>query len=88
LDLKILPTTIPKGNEIMTTENDLAAQVAALEANVADMQKQLKHLFRLHGPATWAHVQKQRKENAKAQGTKLPVHHDQSHGQSNKPVAN
>lgn len=51
----------------MTTDNnDLAARVAALEAANADMAEQLKHLFKLHGPVTWAHVKKQRRDNAQA----------------------
>jgi N-methylhydantoinase B/oxoprolinase/acetone carboxylase alpha subunit len=49
------------------TTTDLAAQLAALQATVADMQEQLTHLFRLHGPATWKHIQKQRRDNAQAQ---------------------
>jgi hypothetical protein len=55
-----------------TDNNDLAAQLAALQATVADIQEQLTHLFRLHGPATWTHIQKQRRDNAKAAGTKPP----------------
>jgi hypothetical protein len=58
-----------------------------LQARLDDMQEQLNHLFRLHGPATWAHVQKQRRDNVKAQGTRLPTHQDQSHGIPNKPMA-
>jgi hypothetical protein len=69
----------------MTTENDLVAKVAALEATVADLQDQVTYLFRLHGPATWAHIQKQKRDNAKA--TKLPTYQDQSHGVPNKPLA-
>lgn len=71
----------------MTDNNDLAAQVAVLQATVDDIAEQLKHLFRLHGPATWAHIQKQKRDNARAQGTRLPTHHDQSRGVPNKPLA-
>jgi hypothetical protein len=56
----------------MTTDNnDLDARLSALEVANADMAEQLTHLFRLHGPATWAHIQKQKRDNAKA--TKLPT---------------
>ena len=74
----------------MTTENDLAAQLAALQATVADMQEQLAYLFRLHGPATWRHIQKQRRDNEKARGTRLPISPSQAHGEvpSGKPVTN
>jgi N-methylhydantoinase B/oxoprolinase/acetone carboxylase alpha subunit len=68
-----LPTTTAKESETMTTDNnDINARVAALEAANADMAEQLTHLFRVHGPATWKHIQKQRRDNAKAAGTKPP----------------
>lgn len=62
------------------TTTDLAAQLAALQATVADMQDQVTHLFSLHGPARWKHILKQRADNAKAQGTKLPTHPTQAFG--------
>jgi hypothetical protein len=52
----------------MATTNDTAAQLAALQATVADLQDQVTHLFSLHGPARWRHIQKQRADNVKAQG--------------------
>jgi hypothetical protein len=67
----------------MTTENDLVAQVAALEATVADLQERATYLFRLHGPATWKHIQKQRRDNAPKP---LPSVQHQSHGVPNKPL--
>jgi hypothetical protein len=54
------------------TTNDMAAQLAALQATVADLQDQVTYLFGLLGPVQWHHVLKQRKENALAQGTKAP----------------
>ena len=53
-----------------TNNNDLAAQLAALQATVADLQEQVTHLFSLHGPARWKHILKQRADNAKARGTR------------------
>jgi hypothetical protein len=68
----------------MTTDNnDLAAQVAALQATVADMAEQLKHLFRLHGPATWAHIQKQRRDNLPK--PPLPTNKAQEFGEVYRP---
>jgi hypothetical protein len=55
-----------------------------LKATLDDMQDQLTYLFRLHGPATWKHILKQRKDNAPKP---LPTSHHPSHGQSNKPLA-
>jgi hypothetical protein len=58
----------------MTTTNndDLAAQLAALQATVADLQDQVTYLFGLQGPVRWHHVLKQRADNAKAAGTRAP----------------
>ena len=64
----------------MTDNNDLAAQLAALQATVADLQEQVTHLFSLHGPARWKHILKQRKENALAQGTRAPFTHNPHFG--------
>jgi hypothetical protein len=47
--------------------NDMVDQLAALQATIADMQEQLAYLFRLHGH-TWARIQKQQRDNAKAGG--------------------
>lgn len=45
----------------------------ALEARLNDIQDQLNHLFKLHGPARWEHILKQRRENAKA-SIKAPIY--------------
>jgi hypothetical protein len=65
----------------MTTNNDVAAQLAALQATVTDLQDQVTHLFSLHGPARWKHIQKQRHDNALAQGTRLLISPSQAHGE-------
>jgi hypothetical protein len=54
------------------TTNDPAAQIAALQATITDMQDQIDYLFGQFGPVRWKHVLKQRKENALAQGTRTP----------------
>jgi hypothetical protein len=68
----------------MTTNDDMAAQLAALEATVADLQDQVTYLFGLHGPARWKHILKQRKDNAPKP---LPTLQHQSHGVPNKSLA-
>jgi hypothetical protein len=67
------------------TTNDLAAQLAALQATVADLQDQVTYLFGLQGPVRWKHVLKQRAENAKAQGTKAPFSRNQAFGEVYRP---
>jgi hypothetical protein len=53
----------------MTTNNDdMAVQLAALQATVADLQDQVTYLFGLQGPVRWHHVLKHRAENGLAQG--------------------
>ena len=56
-----------------------------MTAKIEDMQEQLAYLFKLHGPATWARIQKQRRDNAPKP---LPSIQHQSHGVPNKPLAN
>jgi hypothetical protein len=46
----------------MATKDDTAAQIAALQATIADQQDQLDYLFRQFGPVRWQHVLKHRKE--------------------------
>jgi uncharacterized coiled-coil protein SlyX len=55
---------------MVTNNNDMAVQIAALQATVADQQDQLDYLFKQFGPVRWQHVLKQRAANAKAAGTK------------------
>jgi hypothetical protein len=70
----------------MTTDNnDLATQLAALEATVADLKAQCDMLYRKLGYPTWENHKKQARANRPT--PPLPAHHDQSHGQSNKPLA-
>lgn len=45
-----------------------------LEARLDDIDAQLRKLWTLHGLPTWARQEKQRKENQRAQGTRLPTH--------------
>jgi hypothetical protein len=49
----------------MPTNVELAATVASLQERLDDIDRQLKHLFKLHGPATWEHFERQRIENVK-----------------------
>jgi hypothetical protein len=51
-----------------------------LEARLDDIDAQLKHLFRLHGPAGWEQIQRQRKENAQATAQRPRFYATPAHG--------
>jgi hypothetical protein len=53
-----------------TNNNDMAAQIAALQATVADLQDQINWLFSRHGPARWPQIVAQRNAAMKQAGTK------------------
>jgi hypothetical protein len=55
------------------TDTDLAAQIAALQATIADLQDQVTYLFGLQGStARWKNSVKQRKDNAKVYNPNQP----------------
>lgn len=64
-----------------TDNNDLAAQVVALQSTVTDLKAQCDMLYRKLGYPTWENHKKQAMDNAKAQGTKLPTHPTQAFGE-------
>ena len=51
-----------------------------LEAKLEDLQRQCDKLFKLHGLPSWREQERQRLDNAKSQGSKLPFHPGQAHG--------
>jgi hypothetical protein len=56
----------------MTTNNDMAAQLASLQALVADLKLQCDGVHAKLGWPTWAIEKRQRADNQKAAGSKVP----------------
>jgi hypothetical protein len=56
-----------------------------LEAKLESLQRQCDKLFSLHGLPKWPVQEKQRRDNAKAQGTRLPFTTAQEHGGTYRP---
>jgi hypothetical protein len=56
----------------MANNNDVAAQLAALQVTVADLKEQCDAAHRKLGWPSWEIEKKQRADNQRAAGTKLP----------------
>lgn len=70
----------------MTTNNsDLAAQLAALQATVADLKNQCDSVHAKLGWPSWKNEKKQRADNQKAQGTRTPFSPSQHFGEVHRP---
>lgn len=58
----------PKGMK-MPSNQEMADK--AMQDRVDDIDRQLAKLFSLHG-LSWKHIERQRRDNEQAQGTKVP----------------
>jgi hypothetical protein len=64
----------------MANSKDMAAQLAALQVTVADLQEQCDAVHKKLGWPSWENEKRQREDNARAQGTKLPSTHNSHFG--------
>jgi hypothetical protein len=64
---------------------ELEEKIYSMQRQIDDHDENLKHIMKQFGPASWVHIQKQRRDNAPK--PPLSTHHDQRFGQSNKPLA-
>ena len=56
-------------------------QYQELVARLDDHDENLKHIMQQFGPASWTSIKRQRDENMKAQGTRIPSHPTARFGQ-------
>jgi hypothetical protein len=58
---------------------------AELESRLNDIDRQLQKIWTLHGLPSWKLQERQRLDNAKSQGTKLPFNANQAFGEMHRP---